>query len=394
MSNPLTDLVALRLWVDEVVAGDPHPWLHQPPPPSPSLQLPMTAVASDRVFHKHHSKPPSPSPPLPSPPIASAISHPDDQRHRCPYAAPTRKALEKLPGQSLNIPLGIVHITKAGGTTIEANFDCPDIRCYGHSAYSRDWEKIGMDSLVVIREPVARFLSNFQYAKFGSEVTRGAAMKLQGKHTSEFLQFRTAGDFVDALAQTGVGANASMPTTIAWDAVTKREGGIAFRKQIRWLYNTSRSRLHVVCYDAVGIAPGVAQVIRSVGSNCSVAALNRTINRTTRPAPGHKHDASSHDASSSATLDEHSASSSADSDSSLLPNQTAWVASQYLEDVALHRALCEPHLPRLTLPHPLPSDMRWIPGIVQGHAFDPARIGTNGWAMDYRDVVSALAPRW
>ena len=159
---------------------------------------------------------------------------------------------------------------------------------------------------------------------------------------------------------------------------------MAFRKQVRWLHNTSKSRLHVICYDKRGIAGDVSRVLQMVGSNCSVAAINQTINRTTRPAPRY------HNASSDAETPQ--VGSTYGQSGSLSPNQSAWVVSQYLEDAQLYRALCEPHLSRLTMPHSLPTDLRWLPGVLEGHGLDPARVGTNGWATDYRKLVDAIAP--
>lgn len=227
-----------------------------------------------------------------------------------------------------------------------------------------------MDSLVVIREPVSRFLSAFDYAKFGSELTSPAIMRLRGKHTAEFRHFRTAGSFVDALAQPEGGNATPAATAAAWGGLVKREGGVAFRKQTQWLRNTSRvdaTRLHLVCYDSQGIAMAVERVLQRIGSNCSVEALKRTINLTPKP----------NNTASERLRPER-----------LMPNQSAWVRAQYTEDAALYRAVCEPHLPRLEIPTPLPRDPRWSPG------FDPRsphlNVGRVGWTIDRREEVDAI----
>ena len=205
-----------------------------------------------------------------------------------------------------------------------------------------------MDSLVILREPVDRFISNFNYARIGSDMAQGAVLRLRGKHTAEFAFFKSAGSFVDALATPGSGPNASFPTQLAWNAVQKREGGVAFRKQSFWLRNTTRSRLHVVCYNASGIDVGVARVLRMAGSNCSVDALARRINRTGKYVKPNQ----------TASVEFHNHATDAEDDA-LSPNQTAWVLEQYAEDAAMYRAHCEPKLPRIQLPQPLLTDPRW-----------------------------------
>ena len=141
----------------------------------------------------------------------------------------------------------------------------------------------------------------------------------------------------------------------------------------------------MICYDEHGMASSVARVLKSLGSNCTTEALNRTINRTVRP--GH------HNASSDVIADSEAQGSLVHSNR-LLPNQSAWVASQYWDDVVLYRALCEPRLPHLKEPkHHLPTDLRWLPGIVHGQPFDPQRRGMNGWFNDFGDLIKELTAK-
>ena len=64
------------------------------------------------------------------------------------------------------------------------------------------------------------------------------------------------------------------------------------------------------------------------------------------------------------------------------------------DDVVLYRALCEPRLPHLKEPkHHLPTDLRWLPGIVHGQPFDPQRRGMNGWFNDFGDLIKELTAK-
>ena len=211
--------------------------LHPPPPlPAPPPSWPP------------FSQPPSSLPPfsLPLPSLCQNYkSTKSDSRGRpgcdegCPLVenvltASRSESQRRLNGQSIEVPIGFVHITKAGGTSVEFELDCPDLRCSGHSVDSWMWERLGMDSLVVIRDPIDRFVSNFNYAKFGSDIHHGKELALRGKHTSEFVYFPSAGAFIDALAGPDRGVNTSAETKLAWDA-TKREGGLPFRRQSQWV---------------------------------------------------------------------------------------------------------------------------------------------------------------
>ena len=268
----------------------------------------------------------------------------------CHSIEPTKAPIGRLPGQSLDTPLGFVHVTKGGGTVLEAYLGCPDLRCHGHTASAIDWQRRNMDSLVVIRNPIDRFISNFHYARLGSDVHFGAEMRLPGKHTSDFLAFPTAGHMVDALAKPDAGANTTRATRVAWSSIVKREGGLAFARQAHWLRNATPGRLHVVCYDEHRLSERVQAALRAAGSNCSIASLP-VINKTGKRV-----------ATGGFTAHNQSA-------VELTAEQAAWVSRQYADDVVLYREHCEPELPRLAKPEQPQWDWRW----------DPQRRGRSGW---------------
>ena len=210
-----------------------------------------------------------------------------------------------------------------------------------------------MDSLLVIREPVSRFISNFNYAREGSDVAGGHELRLRGKHTSGFRSFRNVGEFIDALSEPnrGIdGSDNSHLTRLAWESAQRREGGLAFRRQIFWVSNATRARLHFMCYHPDGIGEGLERALRAAGSNCSASKLpfiNRTSKQTKDNATGSHIDSQ--------------ALNSTSKKNALTEKQRAWVLRQYPEDAALYREHCEPDLPRLEPPEWPTYDTRWIP---------------------------------
>ena len=269
-----------------------------------------------------------------------------------------------------------MHITKAGGTSVEFELDCPDLRCSGHSVDSWMWERLGMDSLVVIRDPIDRFVSNFNYAKFGSDIHHGKELALRGKHTSEFVYFPSAGAFIDALAGPDRGVNTSAETKLAWDA-TKREGGLPFRRQSQWVFNTTPARLHFVCYDTHDMNARLERALQMAGSNCSAAAAKLpTINRTGKYVKANN--ASNFTGgflalNSTTTANDKMLTLHWLKNKPLTPNQTAWLERQYAPDRKLYREHCEPSSSRGEPPPgpPVVADARWREGLH--------RWATNGW---------------
>ena len=275
-----------------------------------------------------------------------------------------------LPGQSLKVPIGFVHITKAGGTAVELELDCPDLRCSGHNVDSWTWERQGMDSLVVIRDPIERFVSNFNYARFGSELHYGSELRLRGKHTYEFSYFGSAGAFIDALAGPDRGVNTSLVTKLAWDAIVKREGGMTFRRQAQWVKNTTPARLHFVCYDAHDMNVRLERALRAAGSNCSVSKLP-TINRTGKFVKAN--DTRKFLALDSTPTENDALTVHREKNKPLTPNQTAWLARQYAPDLKLYREHCGPgsSFGDPAAGPPVVADARWRQGTP--------RWVTNGW---------------
>ena len=230
---------------------------------------------------------------------------------------------QQLPGQSLNVPIGLIHLPKTGGTAIEASdWACPDLRCHGHVATARDWHLFGLKSLVILRDPVSRFVSAFEYARRGSDSAPiSEQRKSPGKLTHYFYHFKNVSQFVDALANASAREH-----PVAKEALVNREGGIAFRHQAAWLAGAKLPELHVVCYSADNLAANLEATLRRAGSNCTTQRLT-TINRTNRPAP-------------KAPVGTSASGSNHDVAHNLSATQTAWILATYAEDAALHQAFC------------------------------------------------------
>ena len=232
-----------------------------------------------------------------------------------------KSARVHLPGQRLDPPLGFVHPTKTGGTAIRF-MACPDLRCYkGHHATAGFWHKMGMRSIAIIREPVERFVSAFDYAKGGSEIHKGQELSAPGKYLEVFQRFTCAADFVNALADKGHWSHAA-----AVEALTKREDGRQFRNQTAWIKGAPRNRVTIGCYSEEMLSQNLERLLRKLGSDCSVAlsAINKS-NRSFSRAPGQPEPACA-----------------------LKENHTRWVKALYPQDVMLYASICSRRAPHLT----------------------------------------------
>ena len=215
-----------------------------------------------------------------------------------------------LPGQSMASPLGYVHITKTGGTALKRQLACPDLRCEnGHDMTTQDWQAAGLDTLVVLREPLERFASAFAHARNGTEIYLTTHMQRQAQAFSLPV-------FIDALR------NETHPqAAAAWNLLLHREGGQQFREQAAWLTGDPL-RTHVVCYDKDDLIDRLEFTLGRLGSNCSLRSV-ALLNNSTHSAQA-----------DTAEADE------ATREDALSEAQKLWVRTYYSHDTALWQAHC------------------------------------------------------
>lgn len=146
---------------------------------------------------------------------------------------------------------------ETGGTALKDVFEnvqqrhaCPNLHFYrSHERTERQWQQRGFHTIVVLREPVDRFRSAFDYAAFGSE-------KYQSNRDWRLARvFGNASSFARSLSlkrphtsETAPAIADPTPSSIAWDVLKHREHGVQFRPAARWVDGDPRRR-SVVCYD-------------------------------------------------------------------------------------------------------------------------------------------------
>ena len=157
--------------------------------------------------------------------------------------------VDTIPGQSLSKPLGFIHIPKTGGAAIESQVNCPDLRCRWHAASAHFWHGLGMTSVAIIREPLSRFISAFEYARVGSEHFKVGFERYEksqrGLPATWAREFRTLASFVDAL----IANETSSRHKSACALILRRDNGVLFASQAAWLTDTPDGSVHVLCYS-------------------------------------------------------------------------------------------------------------------------------------------------
>lgn len=130
----------------------------------------------------------------------------------------------------------LIHIPKTGGTSI-CNRKCSNLKCdYFHRQESY-WQQMFPDfkTMVILRNPVDRFVSAFNYAKFG---TKDDLDNRSGHRRDLFLKFKNVSSFVTALQK---------KEKSAIQALRLREGGRQFEHAYKFLDGNPKKRI-LFCY--------------------------------------------------------------------------------------------------------------------------------------------------
>ena len=181
-------------------------------------------------------------------------------RHPPPaHPAPAATWPRSIPKYKSEAPFGFVHIPKTGGTAMKDFLlthrnQCPALVFTSlHDHNEAEWQRLGYESVVVLRDPAERFRSAFDYARGGSE--KYATTHMSG----EAAKFADVNDFADALRS----GQASM-SNLAWQIVQLREHGIQFRAAATWL-NGNATKRHVVCFSG-SLTDGLSKAVNDASS--------------------------------------------------------------------------------------------------------------------------------
>lgn len=112
------------------------------------------------------------------------------------------------------------------------------MECDVHHRTETFWQKKACvkKTVVILRHPVDRFVSAFNYARFG---THDDVKGVGGHARVLFEPFSNVTAFVESLI---------LNEKEAWNALRQREGGRQFAKAITFV-NGNSSKRHIVCYS-------------------------------------------------------------------------------------------------------------------------------------------------
>jgi hypothetical protein len=131
----------------------------------------------------------------------------------------------------------LLHVPKTGGTAY-CRQRCASLYCDVHHRKESYWQakKCVKQTIAFLRNPVDRFVSAFNYAKYG---TKDDVENVSGHNRVLFIPFKNVSHFVSSLRQRD---------KRAWTALRKREGGRQFAKATTFM-DGNYARRKLICYD-------------------------------------------------------------------------------------------------------------------------------------------------
>lgn len=161
-----------------------------------------------------------------------------------------------------------VPITKTGSSFIRAHlkYTCKlkDLMWPDHEPMCNNYHNIGLDTVVVIRDPLDRFLSSFYYLKNGSNIP--------GNDGYKKVLFESPHDLISSYIN-------NEPTALQIFEDYDFEFYLHFKPQIHWLNGDPR-KTHIIKYTSHNLGDRVSDAFRFLGYDVPKGLKDRRYNTT------------------------------------------------------------------------------------------------------------------
>lgn len=166
-----------------------------------------------------------------------------------------------------------VHIPKTGGTTLEHYFSKNKCNILGHGHENTEQTyKTYPIVFTVIRDPVQRFFSSFNYWKNGASTGRYQRSEFQKREHNRL--YPSVASFIDAHTQNSLIAQSILSSKMGFT------WGDHFNPQSKWL-NGNHNKTWLICYEDKFLIQNTNKFLKSKNNTC-VIPIDSSINPTIR----------------------------------------------------------------------------------------------------------------